>query len=59
MKQYRYILFCDWKTPREALEGVEILLYDGYRILFETDDAENCVKILREELMIEDTASVH
>ncbi|MDR3231939.1 MAG: hypothetical protein LBT65_10910 [Synergistaceae bacterium] len=36
-------------TPHEALEGVEILLCDGRRIVFETDDAENGVAVLREE----------
>jgi DNA-directed RNA polymerase subunit RPC12/RpoP len=47
-KYYSYILFCDCETPHEASEGVEILLFDGSRVVFETDDAKNCVRVLLE-----------
>jgi hypothetical protein len=45
-KCYSYILLCDWDTPHEAAEGVEILLFDGSRVVFETDDAENIARLL-------------
>ena len=44
---YSYVIRCNMSQPEKTADGIDITLSNGKHIVFETDDAVNCINVLR------------